>query len=170
MSRRHLPIAVVFSALLSGLLYWTWLGSNDESVTRRIVRVTVSKSGRWIAAGAATGWIGIIDREHPDTQQRFRGGFGGLRDLRFSKDEAWLMVQNNAWAKHAVESLGVLEPVGDDAEHGDPQPELLWMGPSERTSNSAAGPDGVAVSGSYYGAIDVYDTGSGKLVRRYIFR
>ncbi|MEO5923983.1 MAG: hypothetical protein ABIR70_09165 [Bryobacteraceae bacterium] len=170
MTRRYLPIAVFLSAVLSGYLYWWWLVSSDEIALRRIVRVAVSKSGRWIAAGTPTGWIGIIDQTHPDVPQRFRGGFGDLRDLRFSKDEAWLMIQNNAWAKHPVQSLGSLEPLGAEDEQGDPQPEVLWMSPVERTSNSAAGPNDIAVSGSYDGAIYVYDTRSRKLLRRLTFR
>jgi hypothetical protein len=107
--RRHLPICVVLSAVLSGAAAWVVSEPVDETAAWRIVRVAVSRSGRWTAVGAASGWIGIIDRTQPDSPQRFRGGSGELHDLRFTNDERWLIVENDALARHAVQSLGSLE-------------------------------------------------------------
>jgi hypothetical protein len=168
--RRHIPIFLVLSAVLSGVLYWRWLSSNDEVALRRIVRVAISGSGRWIAAGGASGWIGIIDQTSPDAPQRFRGGPGKLQDLRFSKDEQWLIVVNDSAARHPVRSLGSLEAVKPGDDSGEPQSTPDALVNDERTSNLASGPGGIAVFGSEGGVIEVRDLHTGKMLRRFTFR
>ena len=173
MSRRHLPIAVVLSAILSGAAYWLLSQPADELAPRRIVRVAVSKSGRWIAAGAASGWIGIIDQTQPEGPQRFRGGPGPLRDLRFTRDEKWLVITNDSASRHLVQSLSSLEPLLAGEDPGDPQKEA-WdssqSNPAERTSNLASAPDDTVVFGNYAGSIEVHSAATGKLLRRFTFR
>lgn len=166
MLRRHLLILVLLSAVLSGVLSWVVSEPVDEKGAWRILRVAVSPSGRWIALGAASGWIGIIDQTQPDSPQRFRGGTGKLRDLRFSKDEQWLFVRNDTWARHPVRELGSLEPVGEDS--GVPQVDVDWTG--GRTSNAVSGAGGVVVFGNGAGSIEVHDFASGKMLRRFTFR
>ena len=171
MLRRYLStIAVVLAAVCSGAAYWMLSQPADLLAPRRIVRVAVSKSGRWIAAGAASGWIEIIDQSQPDSPQRFRGGSGALRDLRFSSDEKWLVVANDKLSHHAVESLGSLEPLapGDDAGVPQEQPASVDLG--ERTSNLAAGPANTAVLGNRAGSIEIYHLITGALLRRFTFR
>jgi hypothetical protein len=114
--------------------------------------------------GAASGWIGIIDQTQPDSPQRFRGGEGKLRDLRFSLDEQWLF----ALARHAVQSLGSLEPVTPADDRGVPQVDMEF--PGEHTSNVVRGTSGIAVFGNAAGSIEVHDVSSGKMLRRFTFR
>ena len=132
--------------------------------------MAVSKSARWIAVGSASGWIGIIDQTQPDGPQRFRGGKGRLRDLRFSKDEQWLVVANNLSAKHAVQSLGSLEPLGPGDDPGETQSEILLGKFRTATSNVVSAPDGTAVFGNAAGSIEVQDLGTGAVLRRFTFR
>jgi len=140
----------------------------DETAGWRIVRVAMSRSGRWIAVGSASGWIGIIDQTQPDSPQRFRGGTGELRDLRFSKDERLLIVANDKLARHAVQLLGSLEPLAQGDDQGEPQVEVPWT--EEHTSNVVGGPGGVMVFGNAAGSIAVYDTGTRTMLRRFTFR
>ncbi len=170
MGSRHLPFAVVVLAILSGLWFWKWLEPDDPEAQYRIVRVAVSKSSRWIAVGSASGWIGIIDQTHPDGPQRFRGGKGALRDLRFSKDEQWLIVTNREKAKHAVQVLGSLQPLGSADDPGEPQAEILLGKYGNPSSNVVAAPDGTAVFGNAAGSIEVHDAGTRAVLRRYTFR
>jgi hypothetical protein len=165
-SRRYLPILVALSAVLSGAASWVVSDALDEKAEWRIVRVAVSPSGRWIAVGAVSGWIGIIDQTQPDSPQRFRGGSGALRDLRFSKDEQWLIVKNDALARHAVRELGTLEPLAAYEDAGEPQVDVEWAG--EHSSNVARGRD-VAVFGNAAGSIEVHDIQTGKMLRRFTF-
>ncbi len=158
------------SAILSGVLLWAWLAPPDDSAQYKIVRVAVSKSARWIAMGAASGWIGIIDQTNPDSAQRFRGGKGALRDLRFTKDEQWLVVVNNRIARHPVQSLGSLEELGPDGDSGEGQAEILMGDFGERTSNLIAGPDGSVVFGNHAGSIEIHDARTKVLLRRFTFR
>jgi hypothetical protein len=169
-SRRYLLFAVLFSAVLSGVASWTVLEPVDETAGWRIVRVAVSGSGRWIAVGAASGWVGIIDQTQPESAQRFRGGAGELRDLRFSRDEKWLIVANDSLARHAVQSLGSLELLspGDDAGVAQVEPAAAGLEP--RTSNLAAGPGDVVVFGNAAGSVEVHDRRRGAVVRRFTFR
>jgi hypothetical protein len=166
--RRHLPIYVVISAGLSGVVAWFAAEPVDEAAAWRILRVAVSGSGRWIAVGAASGWIGIIDQTQPDSPQRFRGGAGKLRDLRFSKDEQWLIVANDALARHKVQSLGSLEPLEPGDNRGEPQTSAEWA--AEHTSNVASGTGSVVVFGNAAGSIEVHDVRTREMLRRFTFR
>jgi hypothetical protein len=120
--------------------------------------------------GSASGWIGIIDQTLPDGQQRFRGSVGKLRDLRFSKDEHWLIVTNDAAARHAVQSLGSLEPLGPGDDPGEPQMDSVATNLGERTSNVVSASDGTAVFGNFAGSVEVHDAHNGKMLRRFTFR
>jgi hypothetical protein len=166
--RRYLPIVVVLSAVLSGAASWIVSQPVDETAAWRIVRVAVSGNGRWIAVGAESGWIEIIDQTRPDSPQRFRGGAGALRDLRFSRDDQWLFVENDALARHAVQSLGSLEPLSPGDDGSVPQVDMEF--PGEHTSNVVRGTGGVAVFGNAAGSIEVHDVSSGRMLRRYTFR
>lgn len=169
MFSRYLPIAVVFSALISGVASWAVSKPIDEKTAWRILRVAVSKSGRWIAVGSASGWIGIIDQNQPDTPQRFRGGEGELRDLRFTRDERWLIVTNAVSAKLPVETLGSLEPLMPGEDPGEPQTAFSKPFLGQATSNVVAGPN-IFVFGNAGGSIEVRDQHRGTLVRRFTFR
>ena len=164
MPRRHLPILLALYAVLSGAASWVISEPIDEKAAWRIERVAVSPSGLWIAAAAASGWIGIIDQTQSDSTQRFRGGAGKLRDLRFSKDEEWLLVQNDRCSRHSVYQLGSLEPCD---QTGEPQTAVDW--PGERSSNAVTAA-GVVVFGNAAGSIEVHDLASGKMLRRFLFR
>ena len=136
----------------------------DAKAAWRIERVAVSPSARWIAVGTASGWIGIIDQEVPDSPQRFRAGAGKLRDLRFSTDEEWLMVQNDECSRHSVYQLGSLEPCN---QTGVPQVASDW--PGDRSSNVVTAA-GVVVFGNAAGSIEVHNAASHKMLRRFTFR
>jgi len=168
--RRYLPLAVFFTAAFSGVAAWIASEPVDETAGWRINRVAMSESGRWVAAGSASGWIGIIDQTAPEAPQRFRAGAGELRDLRFSADEKWLIVENDALARHAVQSLGSLEPLGPGDDRGEAQIEGMVVPQGIRTSNVAGGSSGVAVFGNAKGVIEVRDPKSGRTLRRFTFR
>ena len=158
----------MFAAVLSGVFSWAVSKPVDETAGWRIERVAISKGGRWIAVGSASGWIGIIDQTQPDSPQRFRGGTGDLRDLRFSHDDQWLIVANDKPSRHPVQSLGSLELLAPGEDPGEPQVEVPWT--EEHSSNVVAGPGGIAVFGNPEGSIEVHDTGTGKMLRRVTFR
>lgn len=155
---------MAFAALLSAVAAWVASEPADPTAAWRIDRVAVSPSARWIGVAAASGWIGIIDQEAPDSPQRFRGGAGKLRDLRFTKDEEWLQVQNDQCSRHSVYQLGSLEPCD---QPGDPQTPVDW--PGERSSNAVTAA-GIVVFGNAAGSIEVHDAGSGRMLRRFTFR
>ncbi len=168
MLRRHLPILVLISAMLSGAGSWLVSEPVDPTAAWRIVRVAVSPGGRWIAVGAASGWIGIIDQTQPDSPQRFRGGVGKLRDLRFTKDEQWLVAENDGMARHAVASLGSLEPLAAGEDSGVRLTSIDW--PEEHSSNVVSGAGGIVVFGNAAGSIEVHDAASRRMLRRFTFR
>jgi len=166
--RRHLPILVLISGVLSGAASWLASEPVDPAADWRILRVAVSPGGRWIAVGAASGWIGIIDQNQPDSPQRFRGGSGELRDLRFTQDEQWLIVENDAPARHAVASMGSLEPLRAGDDSGVSSGSINW--PGEHSSNVVSGAGGIVVFGNAAGSIEVHDAASRRMLRRFTFR
>lgn len=168
MSHRYLPLVLIASSLGSAALAWRLGAPLDETAPKRILRIAVSRSARWIAAGSANGWIGIIDQQQPDAQQRFRGGEGLLRDLRFTTDEQWVVVANNHEARHAVQSLGSLEPMAAGEDRGEPTKGPAWAA-FDHSSNVVEASDGTLVSGNNAGSIDVRNA-AGVIVRRYTFR
>lgn len=174
MSRRYLTILVALSPLLSGSLYWRLTEPAPPTTERHIVRVAVSPSGRWIAAGAASGWIAVFDRETPDTHQRFRGGEGPLRDLRFSRDEQWLIVVNSGQLRHPVERLGINEMLVPGQDPGLTQEDASAApaaANAERTSNVVPGPLPESVLfGNFAGSLEVRHRASGEILERYTFR
>lgn len=164
MSRRLLPIYVVLTAVLSGVAAWIISEPLDPAAALSIERVAISSSGRVIGVAASSGWIGIIDQDAPDAPQRFRGGAGKLRDLRFSSDEEWLLVQNDECSRHSVYQLGSLYPCDNP---GEPQTTVDW--PADRSSNAVTAA-GLVVFGNAAGSIEVHDRASGKMLRRFTFR
>lgn len=164
MLRRHLPILAILATLVSGTVSWIVSEPADPSAGWRIERIALSPSGRWIGVGSASGWIGIIDQTAPEGPQRFRAGPGQLRDLRFTADERWLVMKNDALWRHPVTELGSLEPASDP---GQPQHDAVWNG--EHSSNVVSG-SGLTIFGNAAGSIEVHDERTRALLRRFTFR
>ena len=82
-----------------------WLGTRRREPDRRIVSLSVSASGRWIAGGTHIGSITVLDRDNPGTPQRIRDDVGVLNDLQFSPDEQLLAVANRGLNAYPVGGL-----------------------------------------------------------------
>ena len=115
---RVLVVALVTS-LIAVCLWIAFAPSGSHPLDRRITNVALSRTGRWLAAGASQGWILLWDRErggHP-LQIRFR--HGSLNDLQFSPDEHQLAIANRELGLHAVgQSAGPRLLRSDDRNYG----------------------------------------------------
>ena len=174
MSVRHQTLLVCLAALLSAAFSF-WAAKREDPKERYpITRVAVSRSGQWWAVASETGWIGIFDHEHPDTPQRFRMLLSGkVRDLRFTPDEEWLVIQAADLSRHPVKILGTTELITHEQDTSEPQRSgsvPAGVDKSEVTSNIVPGPGtGTVLYGNYAGSVEVRDQ-SGKLLEQYTFR
>jgi hypothetical protein len=154
---RYLPVALV--AILTSLIYWIWSRPEDRSGEQRIVQVALSPSKHWIAAAAASGWVGVWERSAPERMQRFRAG--PVRRLGFSADGEWLVLDNGHWLRHPVRHAGVLEEAEPADAHAAPA-----AGGAE-----IPGPEpGTVLKGNQAGSVEIRNTQTGALLERYTFR
>ena len=174
MPRRHLIPLVFLSAVLAAFVSFVFAKRDRPQDDYPILRVAMSRSGQWFAAASKSGWIGIFDRSHPDTPQRFRLEFGDVRDLRFTADEEWLTIATprQVW-RHPAKILGSTEPVPQGQDAGEPQTAAQvpsGVDASEVTSNVVtASKDGETLFGNLAGSVEIHER-SGKLRERYTFR
>jgi WD40 repeat protein len=97
------PVVVAVSLCAVFLCTWIiFIASKNPPVDRRVSNLTLSASGRWLAAGTAQGKITVWDQTHPDTPQQIVFAHGSLNDLHFSPDEHALAI--------ASEDLGIYTP------------------------------------------------------------
>jgi WD40 repeat protein len=105
-TRNPVVVAVSFCAVF--LCAWiVFIGSKNPPVDRMVSNLTLSASGRWLAAGTARGKITVWDQTHPDAPQQIAFPHGSLNDLYFSPDEHVLAI--------ASEDLGIYTPEASDA-------------------------------------------------------
>ncbi len=174
MSRRYHIFLLICAAFLSAVLSFVFTKRVDPKDNFPIARVAVSRSGQWIAVASDTGWIGIFDHEHPENPQRFRLVDGGtVKDLRFTPDEDWLMIQDHELRRHPVKILGSTEAVPKGQDTSEPQVVAalpVGIDKGEITSNIVRGPgSGTVLFGNFAGSVEIHDP-AGKLLERYTFR
>jgi WD40 repeat protein len=126
-----------------------WLGTRPREPDLRIVSLSVSSSGRWIAAGTHSGSITVLDRDHPESLRRIQAGSSELNDLQFSPDEQLLAIANRGLSVHSVEALSQSRTLrSDDRNYGT-------------AHFSSDGRRLLTITGS--ATVEVLDTNSGEL-------
>jgi WD40 repeat protein len=90
-----------------------------ETADPAIVRMAMSRSGRWLAAGTARGAVAVFDAARRTGPRRFQARPGPLNDLQFSPDERWLAVANRNLTLWPTEGAGASVLLrGDDNNYG----------------------------------------------------
>ncbi|MEP6962660.1 MAG: hypothetical protein ABI995_11320 [Acidobacteriota bacterium] len=171
MHRRHL--IVILTALLSAAAYWHW-SEPSPSADHRITRVAVSKTGRWMAAASASGWVGVWERSAPESMGRFRTAQGKVDDLAFSADERWLGIESagRLW-RQSVGQLGTLEPlpIHQQSQFSFGANSMRPPASAAATSNTIAGPDpNTVLFGNYAGSVEIWSTETKRVLQRFTFR
>ena len=173
MPRRYQILLAVLAAIVAGLVSFAFATKDRPQDDYPILRVAISRDGQWFAVASKSGWIGVFDRSHPDTPQRFRLEYGEARDLRFTSDGEGLIIGagRQTW-RHPAKVLGSTELLADGQDGGEPQPAAAvpsGVDPSEVTSNLVAGPRGEVLFGNLAGSVEIHDA-AGKLLERHTFR
>ncbi len=99
--RRTVLIALSLSAV--SLCAWiVFIGSAGRPIDRRVSIVSLSRTGKWLAAGTAQGKITVWDQERGSPPRHFDFSRGSLNDLQFDPDEQLLAI--------AGRDLGIYAP------------------------------------------------------------
>ena len=94
------PVVVAVSLCAVFLCFCiVFVGSKNPPVDRRVSNLSLSASGRWLAAGTAQGKITVWDQTRPEAPQQITFPYGSLNDLHFSPHEDVLAI--------AAEDLGI---------------------------------------------------------------
>lgn len=174
MSVRHPTLLVCLAALFSAAFSFWAAKRDDPKDLYPITRVAVSRSGQWWAVASETGWIGVFDHDQPDMPQRFRMLLSGkVRDLRFTPDDEWLVIEAGDLSRHPVKILGTTELITREQDTSEPQRSAAvptGIDKSDITSNIVPGPGpGTVLYGNYAGSVEIRDA-VGKLLEQYTFR
>lgn len=114
MLRWKSPLLVALVAASTAIAYWVGTTPPDPMAGREILAVAISGTGRYWAAGTASGWVFLRDREEPEALQQIRAGEGPIDSLAFSPDESTLIIANLNLASYPVGELASLRLLRDD--------------------------------------------------------
>jgi len=82
------PVFLAVSLCAVFLCVWIiFTAARKSPFDRTVTNVALSSSGRWLAAGTASGNITVWDQMHPDAPKQIVFARGPLNDLQFSPDE-----------------------------------------------------------------------------------